>query len=130
MNSTTYDLASQFVIMTPGLDARIKPVTPTFYEELDSEFAGFKNHTLVSQHSFDKDWESWEMHPKGDEVVVLLSGRASFVLETDKGEETIDVTKAGEYVVVPKGTWHTARTAEPTTMLFVTPGEDTQHKNG
>ena len=34
----------------------------------------------------------------------------------------------GSYVVVPKGTWHTARTSVPTRMLFMTPGEGTENK--
>ena len=32
------------------------------------------------------------------------------------------------HVVVPKGTWHTARTSVPTKMLFVTPGQGTENK--
>jgi len=128
MTQTTHDLASQFVIMKPTVHAAIKSVSPTFYQEIDTEFDGFKNHTLISQHSFDKDWDSWEMHPKGDEVVVLLSGAATFVLLINDEEHTLEVEKAGDYVVVPKGTWHTARTSVPTTMLFVTPGEGTEHR--
>lgn len=34
---------------------------------------------LVSLFSFAEDWESWGMHPVGDEVVVCLSGRMTLL---------------------------------------------------
>jgi oxalate decarboxylase/phosphoglucose isomerase-like protein (cupin superfamily) len=70
------------------------------------------------------------MHPAGDEVVVLLSGAAEMVLDRGDGKETVSLRQPGSFVIVPKGTWHTARIAEPTSMLFVTPGEGTQNKAG
>ncbi|MBL0924287.1 MAG: cupin, partial [Sphingomonadaceae bacterium] len=30
---------------------------------------------LVTMSRFTADWESWEMHPEGDEMVLCLSGR-------------------------------------------------------
>ncbi len=38
---------------------------------------------------------------------------------------TVRVNQPGSYVMVPKSAWHTARPLEPTSMLFVTPGEGT-----
>ena len=32
-----------------------------------------------------------------------------------------------DFVIIPKGVWHTARVHAPTTMLFVTPGEGTKN---
>jgi hypothetical protein len=40
----------------------------------------------------------------------------------------VNLSRPDEYLLVPKGTWHTARTAVPTNMLFVTPGEGTENK--
>lgn len=99
------DLLSTFVVLNPDLSAAPVAVTPTLWQDLDRHFEGFKGRVLVSSFSFHADWETWEMHPAGDEIVCLLSGRASFV---------------------PRGTWHTAHTSQPTTMLFITPGEGTQ----
>lgn len=119
-------LETTFVVLQPDLSAVPVAVTPTIYEELDKRFGGFKGRVLVSCYKFDSDWESWEMHPAGDEIVCLLSGRASFEFE---GRGTVaQLTEPGSFVIVPRGTWHTARTDVPTTMLFVTPGEGTQHK--
>ena len=123
------DLSSTFVVLRPDQSAALMPVTPTVYEELDRQFDGFQGHTLVSSYSFDSPWSGWEMHPAGDELVCLLSGEADMVLEQgDGGECVVPLREAGSFVLVPKGTWHTARTRVPTRMLFVTPGKDTRHR--
>ncbi len=120
-----YDLDETRLIMAPDGEATPKKVTPTFFEELDTEFGGFAGHVLFSKFSFSEDWPTWEIHPKGDEAVYLLEGDTDFVLWRDGKETSVRVNGPGSYVVVPKGTWHTARPHAPTTMLFVTPGEGT-----
>ena len=50
---------------------------------------------------------------------------ADFILLIEGQEQTIRVSTPGTYVIVPKGSWHTARPHEPTTMLFLTPGQGT-----
>src|SRR5205085_8473789 len=75
------NLASTFAVLGPDLGVTPVPVTPTVYEELDRRFAGFKGHVLVAIFAFDADWPTWERHPQGDEVVCLLSGRATFLFE-------------------------------------------------
>ena len=60
--------------------------------------------------------------------MILLSGQVTFVLQLETGEQAITLQKQGEFAVVPKGVWHTAKTNVETKMLFVTPGEGTQHR--
>jgi mannose-6-phosphate isomerase-like protein (cupin superfamily) len=122
------ELGSTFVVLGPDQSATPVAVTPSIYEELDRRFDGFRGHTLVSTYAFERDWPTWERHPAGDEVVVLLSGAAEFVLDREGRHESLMLRNAGEFVVVPKGTWHTARISTPTTMLFVTPGEGTENE--
>jgi mannose-6-phosphate isomerase-like protein (cupin superfamily) len=124
------NLRDTFVVMGRGLEATPVDVTPSVYEELDRRFDGFRGCALVARYDFTGDWPTWEMHPAGDEVVVLLSGAAEMVLDRGDGKETVSLRQPGSFVIVPKGTWHTARIAEPTSMLFVTPGEGTQNKAG
>lgn len=38
------------------------------------------------------------------------------------------LSEPGTYVLIPRGTWHTATTSEPTRMLFLTDGEGTDHR--
>jgi mannose-6-phosphate isomerase-like protein (cupin superfamily) len=122
------DLASTFAVLDSDHLATLVDVTPTIYEELDERFDGFKGRLLVSCYGFESDWPTWERHPAGDEIVCLLSGNARMVLDRDGVEEVIHLRDPGSYIVVPKGTWHTARTSVATKMLFITPGEGTENR--
>ncbi len=124
----SHDLESTFAVLEPGATAVPVEVTPTIYEDLDRCFDNFRDHRLVSIYTFDSDWPTWEMHPAGDEVVCLLEGEAGMVFDRGGTEETVTLTKPGSYVIVPKGTWHTARVSRSARMLFITPGEGTQNR--
>jgi len=67
------------------------------------------------------------MLPTVDEIVILMSWSSTVVLMLDGAEVPVCLNQPGSYVVVPKGLWHTAHISEPTTMLFMTPGEGTLH---
>ena len=62
-----------------------------------------------------------EMHPDGDEVLYLISGRVDVVLEEDGAESIVEVAP-GEAIVVPKGVWHRVVVREPSQLLHITPG--------
>lgn len=107
------------------MDLDMRDVTPDFYQQLDDDYQDFNRHVLISAHRFDENWPTWEQHPRGDEMVVLMSGRATFRLRSPQGDHQVELESPGEYVVVPRGAWHTALIDQPTTMLFITPGEGT-----
>jgi quercetin dioxygenase-like cupin family protein len=123
-----HDLASTFVVLQPNQHGVLVDNSPEVFEELDRRFSGFKGHLLVATFAFEADWTTWERHPAGDELVCLLAGKVTLVLDRDRGREAVELNKPGEYVLVPKGAWHTARTNVPSRMLFVTPGEGTENK--
>lgn len=127
-NPGPHDGGSTAAIFAPDGTATVKAFSPTFYEELDRDFAGFAGHLLIQRYTFATPWPTWERHPAGDEYVYLLSGDTDFVLWRDGREQVIRVATPGSYVIVPRGVWHTARPHAPTTMLFVTPGEGTQNE--
>lgn len=61
-----------------------------------------------------------EMHPDGDEVLYLISGRANVVfLDNPAGDMEL---RPGNGVIVPKGTWHRVDIVEPCQIVYVTPG--------
>ncbi|EJL33856.1 cupin domain-containing protein [Novosphingobium sp. AP12] len=80
---------------------------------------------LVSLFDFTSDWDSWEMHPAGDEVVICLSGEMTLIQERPDGSLHSEPLSAGQYLINPAGTWHTANISEAATALFITAGEGT-----
>lgn len=74
------------------------------------------------------DWPHWEMHPAGDEILILMSGAFALQIEREDGAvETIEMG-AGSTCVVPKGCWHRGLARAPGQLVFITPGEGTQHR--
>ncbi len=47
------------------------------------------------------------------------------ILKKDGEESSVELLGPGAFVIVPRGIWHTAKINEPTSMMFVTPGEGT-----
>jgi len=121
------DLKTTFVVLQGSNLALPVAVTPALYQELNRRFKGFKGRSLVALHRFTADWPSWERHPAGDELVCLLSGRASLVLHRKGRRQVVRLRKPGAFAIVPKGIWHTAKISTPTRMLFITPGAGTQN---
>ena len=83
---------------------------------------------LVSTFAFDSDWESWEMHPEGDEVVLCLEGNLTLIQELADGSVARTELSVGDYAINPAGVWHTADTHEPVRALFITAGSGTKHR--
>lgn len=128
MGSGMQNLFSSFVVVDPKLSASVLPVNETFWQDLEKRYGTFAGHSLISAYCFTTDWPTWERHPEGDEIVCLLSGSADLLLQETGGERRVSLAEAGAFVVVPKGTWHTAKVSEQATMLFVTPGEGTENR--
>ena len=83
---------------------------------------------LVSMYRFTENWDSWEMHPAGDEVVLCTAGQMKLHQEHADGTTATVTIGPGEYVVNPPGCWHTADISGTATALFITAGLGTQHR--
>ncbi len=81
---------------------------------------------LVSFHHFTASWDSWEMHPAGDEVVICTAGEITLIQEFPDGRAAQVTLTAGEYAINPPGVWHTADIAGEATALFITAGMGTE----
>lgn len=121
-------MKGDFVVLSPDKKATIEHSDSGLYERLDEKYGGFAGHELISCHEFTTDWPSWEVHPHGDEIVILLSGSTTFQLQLESDITTVDLSEQGQYVVVPQGVWHTAKTREFAKLLFITPGQNTQNR--
>lgn len=119
----------KFVILKPDMGMDELQFGPDFYESLDRNYDGFKSHCLISAHEFTENWPTWEIHPKGDEMVVLMGGSAEFILKTNAETESVLLVEPGSFVVVPGNTWHTAIINDHASLLFITPGEGTLNES-
>ena len=67
-----------------------------------------------------------EMHPDGDEILYLISGRARVVfLDGDAADVEM---QAGDGLVVPQGVWHRVDILEPCQIVYVTPGPNNEFR--
>jgi len=83
---------------------------------------------LVSLYDFFESWDSWEMHPAGDELVVCVSGEITLIQERPDGSFHSEMLGPGEYAINTAGTWHTADVEHPASVLFITAGQGTRHR--
>jgi mannose-6-phosphate isomerase-like protein (cupin superfamily) len=75
-----------------------------------------------------------ELHPDGDELLYLVSGRVEVILEdggtpTTVGGERVVEVGAGEAFIVPQGVWHRLNILEPCHLVNVTPGPGDGHRH-
>jgi len=122
-----FNPTTTFVHLEPDGRAEPIPVTPQFWDDLTTGRRA-ADGWLVTRTSSLTDWTQWEMHPAGEEVILLTAGIADIVLEAQSSEEGVRLTVEQPMLIVPRGIWHTARVVEPATMTFITFGKDTQHR--
>jgi mannose-6-phosphate isomerase-like protein (cupin superfamily) len=82
---------------------------------------------LIMVESTPQDWPAWECHTEGDEIVIVLEGRAEFIQEID-AEECRMAVGPGSAIINPMGVWHTADVEEPMKAIYITPCPGTQHR--
>ena len=126
-----FDLSEVFVHLGLGVTATPLPDftwTPEYLAGYQERFAADgAEGRLVCVVAQNETWDSWERHPGGEEVVVLLTGRVDLVQELDGHEHVVEL-RPGQAVINPAGVWHTARVHEPGMALFITPGRGTEAK--
>ena len=83
---------------------------------------------IVAMCRFDEPWTSWEVHPSGEEVVCCIQGHMTLHQQLPDGSSQSHELGPGEYVINPRGAWHTADTDEPVVALFITAGKGTENR--
>jgi mannose-6-phosphate isomerase-like protein (cupin superfamily) len=122
----SFDLETTYLSLDPDGHVTPLPVGPEFWKTI-GENKAIKG-ALVTVSKAEGDWTHWEMHPHGDEVLVLLEGETRIVFERPAGRKESFDLKAGSTLVVPAGTWHRAENQRQVRMLFITHGTGTEHK--
>jgi mannose-6-phosphate isomerase-like protein (cupin superfamily) len=67
-----------------------------------------------------------ELHPDGDELIYVISGKVRVVGESVP-HESFELC-AGGACIISKGEWHRVRILEPTRLLHITPGPQGAHR--
>jgi mannose-6-phosphate isomerase-like protein (cupin superfamily) len=136
MADETIDPLKNYLLLEPEGAAVLLPGGGDFWSQLMSGAAsdpgirrlqGSANGRLLLALTMSADWTNWEMHPAGDEILYMIEGNATFLLEMSAGVKEVALTP-GRLLVIPKGTWHTAKVRAASRLLAVTPGHGTQHR--
>jgi quercetin dioxygenase-like cupin family protein len=67
-----------------------------------------------------------ELHPDGDELIYIISGKVRVVGESAPDEPC--ELGPGDACIVSKDEWHRVRLLEPTRLLHITPGPRGDHR--
>ena len=126
VNAQPFTLESTYVHLKDSGVAAELALAPDFWATAATR-PELQAGRLVGTGRLEQDPPHWEMHPAGDELLVLLSGRVELVLQDGRGERVIEL-RAGQAFVVPFGVWHRLRVKTPGEILFVTPGKGSQHR--
>lgn len=130
MNPTStqpvFDLERTYLVLDDGPGAHTVPVGPDFWETIDAR-SDLDDGRLVAIFPYTADWDTWEVHPAGDEIVFLLSGAVDVILDEPDGERVVEL-RGRSGCIVPRGIWHRGVVHAPGDVLHITPGAGTRHR--
>lgn len=121
-----FTLDSTYIHLRPDESASAMPGGAAFWAGI-ADRRDLDAGRLMGSTSQSADWNHWERHPAGDEILVLLSGEMEVVLDTAAGEQRAKLA-AGQTFIVPKGVWHRGIVTRPGDLMFITPGAGTEHR--
>jgi len=67
-----------------------------------------------------------EMHPDGDEILYVISGKVRVI--TESAPEQPLVLNPGDACIVKKGEWHKVQLLEKAQLMHITPGPNGEHR--
>ena len=118
-NPVRFDPSIHTVGLSRDLSASLVPATPDPAIPVDGVTIGVASMTENAPHG-------GEMHPDGDEVLFLISGRVRVLLETAPAEEF--EMQPGDGLIVPKGVWHRVNIIEPSRIVYITPSPRSEYR--
>lgn len=87
-------------------------------ERIDGWTAGLVSMSASAPHG-------GELHPDGDEILVIVAGRVKVTGDSDpQGLEL----GPGDACIVRRGEWHKVEVLEPVQLLHLTPGPNGDHR--
>ena len=121
-----FQLESKFVHLENNGNIIGLLVDENFWSK-ETDRSYLRSGRLMGVLKLDAGPSHWEVHPNGDELLYLLSGSMDVVIESEGKNKAITLASYSS-CIVPKATWHQTIAREPCTLLFITPGKGTQHR--
>ena len=121
-----FSLDGTYIHLQPDERALAMEGGPTFWAGI-ADRRDLDHGRMMGSTAQSADWDHWERHPAGEEILVLMSGELELVLDTDKGEQRA-VLGSGQTFIVPRGIWHRGIVKQPGQLMFITPGAGTEHR--
>jgi len=122
--SKPFALGKNFIHLADAGGATPVPVGPDFWERI-AERRDLHEGRLLTFFHLGPGNMHWEMHPAGDEILIMVSGKTAIVLEEGKKQRRVELN-AGKALIVPRGVWHAFEVSEPGDLLAITPGQGTE----
>lgn len=73
-----------------------------------------------------EDASSWDLHPEGECVVILVTGAMAIVIDEGVAGERVIELRPGQACLVPRDVWHRQVVHEPSERIFLTAGAGTR----
>lgn len=123
------DLTETYVHLEPGPGVGIIDVDDRFWQTV-GERTELDSGRLVMAGETTADWDHWEMHPDGDELIMVARGSVRIHVDVPDGPTPAApvVLEAPHLVSMPAGAWHTMDVIEPALVVTITWGAGTQHR--
>ncbi len=115
-----FDLSEALVGLQRDGATRLLEIAPGPPERIEGHTIGAPVLTGPPPHG-------GEMHPDGDELLFLVSGRLSVIVEEDGVERSIELGP-GQCLIVPRGVWHRVVPRERSQLFHLTPGPGGEHR--
>jgi mannose-6-phosphate isomerase-like protein (cupin superfamily) len=103
-----------------------------FFRSADRHPELMDGRTLALYHVNGPDdvhYPVWEMHPEGDELLIVASGSLSVEFRTGETARTAPLPPEAA-VIVPAGMWHRLIVHEPSVLIAITTRRNTVHEKG
>uniref|UniRef100_A0A0G4I220 Cupin 2 conserved barrel domain-containing protein n=1 Tax=Chromera velia CCMP2878 TaxID=1169474 RepID=A0A0G4I220_9ALVE len=139
MTNAPQNLSAKYLFLT-GPEAVVVEEGPAIWTELMSASSPAsqickrltqEDGFLVIEMTVTPDsGKQFELHPNGDELLMLIEGSADIVLEFESGTKVCSLRRVGDVCRIPRGTWHTQRLpegVEKARIVGMTAGRGTQH---
>ena len=123
---TAFDLERTYLFIDGAGGLAAQAVGPHFWSEIASNPKA--GGTMISASEGSGDWDRWEMHPQGAEVLVILEGAPRIWLQHPDGRLEAVAAGPGATVIVPASAWHRAECDHPYKILYITYGPGTTHR--